>query len=50
VLQQKHDFLYVDIANNKLYRNFMLLTWDDDGSHQAESEEAKTGKKTPSAP
>jgi hypothetical protein len=33
--QQRHDFLYVDIANNSLYRNFMLLTWQENGSHQA---------------
>jgi hypothetical protein len=36
VFQKKHDFLYVDIANDKVYRDFMLLTWQKDGSkHEA---------------
>jgi hypothetical protein len=36
VFQKEHDFLYVDIADDKVYRNFMLLTWQKDGSgHEA---------------
>jgi hypothetical protein len=41
VFQQRHDFLYLDIAIDKVYRNFILLTWQKDGSqHQAKDSKA----------
>jgi hypothetical protein len=41
VFRQRHDFLYLDIANDKVYRNFILLSWQKDGSqHQTEGSKA----------